>query len=55
MFLGYLFGAALMIGAAIVELAIGVKAERRSLEDVARPISSVEPAGMDSELRAPVS
>ena len=30
--LGYLFGAALMVGAAIVELAIGVNAERRSLE-----------------------
>ena len=40
-FLGYLLGSALMVGAAIVELAIGVKAERRSLEDVARPISSV--------------
>jgi MFS family permease len=40
-FIGYLIGAALMIGAAIVELAIGVKAERRSLEDVARPISTV--------------
>ena len=39
-FLGYLFGAALMIGAAIVELLIGVKAERQSLEDVARPISA---------------
>ena len=40
-FLGYLLGSGLMIGAAIVELAIGVRAERRSLEDVARPISSV--------------
>ncbi len=38
-FLGYLFGAALMVGAAIVELLIGVKAERQSLEAVARPIS----------------
>ncbi len=44
-FLGYLLGAGLMIGAAIVELAIGVKAERRPLEEVARPISIVEPAG----------
>ena len=40
-FLGYLLGAGLMIGAAIVELAIGVKAERQSLESVARPLSSV--------------
>jgi MFS family permease len=39
-FLGYLFGAGLMVGAAIVELLIGVKAERQSLEDVARPISA---------------
>ena len=40
-YLGYLFGAALMIGAAIVELAIGVKAERQPLESVAVPISSL--------------
>jgi len=39
-FNGYLFGAALMIGAAIVEVLIGVKAERQPLESVARPISS---------------
>jgi len=41
-FLGYLFGAGLMIGAAVVELAIGIKAERQPLESVARPLSSVE-------------
>ena len=34
--------AALMIGAAIVELAIGIKAERQPLEHVARPLSQVE-------------
>jgi MFS family permease len=39
-FEGYLLGAALMIGAAIVELLIGVKAERQPLESVARPLSS---------------
>jgi MFS family permease len=39
-YLGYLFGAALMIGAAVVELLIGVKAERQPLESVARPLSS---------------
>ena len=39
-FIGYLFGAGLMVGAALVELAIGVKAERRPLEDVARPLSA---------------
>jgi MFS family permease len=41
-FLGYLFGAGLMIGAACVELAIGIRAERQPLESVARPLSSVE-------------
>jgi MFS family permease len=39
-YFGYLLGAALMIGAAIVELLIGVKAERQPLESIARPISS---------------
>jgi len=38
---GYLFGAALMIAAALTELAIGVKAERVPLESVARPISAL--------------
>ncbi|MGH7114880.1 MAG: MFS transporter [Stellaceae bacterium] len=40
-FAGYLVGAGLMIVAALTEFAIGIKAERRSLEDVARPISAV--------------
>jgi MFS family permease len=39
---GYLLGAGLMIGAAVVELLIGVKAERRSLESIAAPLSSLE-------------
>jgi MFS family permease len=38
---GYLFGAALMIAAALTELAIGVKAERLPLESVARPLSAL--------------
>jgi hypothetical protein len=32
-----------MVGAALVELAIGIKAERQPLESVARPLSSVSP------------
>ena len=40
-FNGYLFGAALMIAAALTELAIGVKAERQPLESVARPLSAL--------------
>ena len=42
--MGYLLGAALMIGAAGVELAIGIKAEGRSLESIAAPLSSVDQA-----------
>jgi len=39
---GYAFGAGLMIFAAIVAWWLAVPAERRSLEDVARPLSSVD-------------
>jgi MFS family permease len=39
-FMGYLFGAALMLIAAATELAIGIAAERRSLESVAEPLSA---------------
>src|SRR5438067_5251857 len=41
-FLGYVVGSALMALAAIVELIGGVEAARRSLEDVARPLSGVK-------------
>ncbi len=40
--IGYLFAAGLMIVAALVELMIGVKAERRSLEDLAAPLTAIE-------------
>ncbi len=40
LFYGYLICGVLMIGAAIVELAIGVDVERKSLEDIASPLSS---------------
>jgi MFS family permease len=43
-FLGYAFGAALMIVAAIVALFLAVRAEGRSLEDLARPLSEVDVA-----------
>jgi MFS family permease len=39
---GYLIGAALMIVAAVVELLLGVKAEGKSLEEVAPPLSSLQ-------------
>ncbi len=37
---GYLLGAGLMVVAALVEVKLGIDAERRPLEDVARPLSS---------------
>ena len=40
--IAYMVGAALMIGAAVVEMWIGVSAERKSLESVAAPLSSRE-------------
>jgi MFS family permease len=40
-FAGYLLGAALMVAAALVEAAIGIKAERQPLEAVALPISAI--------------
>ncbi|GGV21076.1 MFS transporter [Actinomadura cremea] len=39
---GYFLGAALMIAAGLVEAFIGVEAARRSLEDIARPLSAEE-------------
>ncbi len=46
LFYGFLLGAAIMIIGALVEFAIGIHAEGRSLEDVAEPLSSVSrPSG----------
>jgi len=42
---GYVVGASLMFAAGLVELAIGVDAEKKSLEDLAPPLSAVEPTG----------
>jgi MFS family permease len=39
---GYLLGAALMVVAGLVEAWLGVPAERKALEDIAPPLSSVE-------------
>lgn len=41
-FIGYLIGAALMIMAALVQAVWGVAAERKSLEEVARPLSQAD-------------
>jgi hypothetical protein len=39
-FYGYVFAAVLMVGAAVIALVYGVAAERKSLEQVARPLSA---------------
>jgi MFS family permease len=41
-FIGYLIGSGLMIAAGVVEMLIGVDAEGRSLEDIARPLTAQE-------------
>jgi MFS family permease len=41
-FAGYLFGAALMVAAAVVAWRYAIAAERKSLESVARPLAFVE-------------
>jgi MFS family permease len=46
-FRGYLLGGGLMLLAAVVELWLGVRAERRSLEEVARPLSLAPDAEAD--------
>jgi MFS family permease len=38
--IGYLIGAGLMIAAGVIEMFIGVDAEGRSLEDIARPLTA---------------
>jgi hypothetical protein len=41
LFLGYLLGAAVMIAGGLVAFFLGVPAERKSLEDIAVPLSAV--------------
>lgn len=45
-FYGDIFGAVLMAAAGVVEIIWGVDAERKSLESIARPLSSVEEEAM---------
>ncbi|HEU5355785.1 MAG TPA: MFS transporter [Actinocrinis sp.] len=44
LFIGYLIGAAVMVAGGLVELALGIAAERQSLESIARPLSLVRQA-----------
>jgi hypothetical protein len=41
---GYFIGAALMAAGGIVEILLGVKAERQSLESIARPLTAQDPS-----------
>jgi hypothetical protein len=41
LFVGYMIGAGVMIVGGVVEIFFGVAAERRSLEDIAQPLSAV--------------
>ena len=42
LFYGYLFAAGLMIGAALIELILGLRAEQKSLESVAAPLTAIK-------------
>ena len=42
LFVGYLFGAVLMLAAAFIAARYGVAAERRSLESISRPLAAAE-------------
>jgi hypothetical protein len=42
-FYGYMLGAGLMLLGAVVELALGINAEGRSLEQIATPLSVHQP------------
>jgi hypothetical protein len=41
LFAGYLIGAGVMVVGGLVEIVLGVRAERRPLESVAQPLSAV--------------
>lgn len=43
--LGYFIGAALMVGGGIVEAFLGVRAEGRSLEEIATPLTAEDAGG----------
>ncbi|MGH2485382.1 MAG: MFS transporter, partial [Ktedonobacterales bacterium] len=51
-FIGYLIGAVLMAAAGLVELFIGVSAERKSLESIARPLTAVDDAAGQPRIAA---
>jgi MFS family permease len=44
LFIGYLIGAGIMIFGGVIAAFLGVDAEQRSLEDIAQPLSAVQPS-----------
>ena len=44
LYVGYVVGGAIMVLGGIVELAIGIRAEGKSLEDITRPITATDRA-----------
>ena len=50
-FWGYILGAALMVGAGIVQAIIGIEAAQKNLEDVAKPLSAEAAEGAEDEQR----
>ena len=44
LYVGYVVGGAIMVIGGIVELAIGIKAEGKSLEDITKPITATDRA-----------
>ncbi len=50
--LAFAIGAALMIAAGLVELVLGVRAERRSLEDIAQPLTAAAATSRPSKAPA---
>ena len=50
-FWGYILGAALMVGAGIVQAVIGIEAAQKNLEDVAKPLSAEAAEGAEDEQR----
>jgi MFS family permease len=50
-FWGYILGAALMVGAGIVQAVMGIEAAQKNLEDVAKPLSAEAAEGAEDEQR----
>ncbi len=47
LFVGYVIGGAIMVVGGIVELAIGIKAEGKSLEAITKPITATDAPALD--------